>query len=171
MGQETFCSSSTRTEGCRRMLSWTCSVSSASESIPKALETVWALDFPPLLQGWGRSLSCPRQDDPNDLNAGRRDPPCRDSSVPWSRLFPPSPPAFCLRCQGSHPLLRVPWCWVSGNPSSCPAGRLSPAEARKHFGWVGAQCTQGCCSYGGLRLCCQGGGCLPVRLLCRGKKG
>lgn len=46
MGQETFCPSSTRTEGCGRMLSWTGSVSSASESRPKALETVWALGFP-----------------------------------------------------------------------------------------------------------------------------
>lgn len=150
------------------MLSWTCSVSSASESIPKALETVWALDFPLLLQGSGRSLSCPWQDDPNDPNAGRRDPPCRDSSVPWSRLFPPSPPAFCLRCQGTRPLLRVPWCRCGLCEGSL--GTV-PRRSQETF-WVGWSTVRaGVLFLRWASAVLPGRGCPPACLLCRGRGG
>lgn len=52
-----------------------------------------------------------------DPNAGRRDLPCHDSSIPHHRrggldhfLPPLLPSPRCLRCQGSHPVLRVLWC-------------------------------------------------------------
>lgn len=100
-GQGSSCIAQARPEGCRKMLSWACSVCSASESRPKALETVWALSLPLLLRGWGRSLSglgC-------DPSAGSRDRPCCDSSVAHGQVwtiscsFPP-PPVI----QGSIPI-------------------------------------------------------------------
>lgn len=121
------------------MLSWTCSVSSASESRPKALETVWAVSFPVLLQGSGRSLSRPQR-----MIQMLRGETCLAVTPPYpvaGRPFPPAPPAFppppAVPGESSCALGAMVLVWAvrgaSGNPG--PARGSGKADSIPHQSW------------------------------------